>query len=73
MYDLVCKLMSVLDFLLTKIKMYCIPLIRSAGDVTFFGLHSSNAGIIVRKSIKLMHEIITIIHSKPGFISCSAH
>ena len=44
--------------------MHCIPLIRSAGIIISYGLHSSNAGIIVRKSIKLMLEIITIIHSK---------
>ena len=35
-------------------SMHYIPLKRSAGVVIFYGLPSSNAGIIVRKSIKLM-------------------
>ena len=49
--------------------MHYIPLKRSAGVVIFYGLCSSNAGIIVRKSIKLMHEIITIVHTKSDSVA----
>ena len=50
-------------------SMHYIPLKRSAGVVIFYGLCSSNAGIIVRKSIKLMHEIITIVHTKSDSVA----
>ena len=50
--------------------MHFIPLIRSAGIIIFYGFHSSNASIIVRKSIELMHEIITtIIHTKSNIVA----
>ena len=49
--------------------MYFIPLIRSAGIIIFYGLDPSNAGIIVRKSIKSMHEIITIVHTKSDSVA----